>query len=170
MQASIGTTRGLWRDEARYLEGYWGQIPGVWTQSDLASRDAEGYWYVHGRSDDTIKISGKRAGPAEIETALIATGDVQEAAAVAVPDEMKGSAVICVVVGKHGRPEPTLNAKLIDEVVKRMGKSFRPREVIWVRELPKNRSNKILRRVIRSALTGAAARRLVHHRQSGNHR
>jgi acetyl-CoA synthetase len=155
-QASIGTTRGLWRDEARYLEGYWGQIPGVWTQSDLASRDAEGFWYVHGRSDDTIKISGKRTGPAEIETALIATGDVQEAAAIGVPDEMKGSAVVCVVVGKHGRAEPGLNAKLIDEVVKRMGKSFRPREVIWVRELPKNRSNKILRRLIRSALTGAA--------------
>jgi acetyl-CoA synthetase len=154
-QPSIGTTRGLWRENERYLESYWRAIPGMWVQGDLASRDADGFWFVHGRSDDTLKIAGKRTGPAEIETALISTGDVAEAAAVGVPDAMKGSALVCVVVGKNGVARPDLNEKLKDEIVARLGRSFRPRDVIWVRELPRNRSNKILRRLVRSALTGA---------------
>ena len=156
-QPSIGTTRGLWGDEERYIESYWRKIPGMWVQGDLASRDTDGFWFVHGRSDDTLKIAGKRTGPAEIETVLISTGEILEAAAVGVPDEIKGSALVCVVVGKKGQPQPELEDRLKDEVVARLGRSFRPRDVIWVRELPKNRSNKVLRRVVRSALTGFPA-------------
>jgi acetyl-CoA synthetase len=154
-QVSIGTTKGLWRDADRYLESYWSKIPGLWVQGDLASRDSDGFWFVHGRSDDTLKIAGKRTGPAEIETALIASGYIVEAAAVGVPDPIKGSALVCVVVPKADADLTHLEAHLKDVVVQKMGSSFRPREIIWVAELPKNRSNKILRRLIRSALTGA---------------
>ena len=85
-QACIGTTRGLWRDPERYIESYWSRIPGMWVHGDWASRDADGAWFIHGRSDDTIKIAGKRTGPAEIEALLLATRRISDAAAVAVPD------------------------------------------------------------------------------------
>ena len=83
---SIGLTRGFWNDSQRYLESYWSKIPGLWVHGDFASIDSRGRWYIHGRSDDTIKIAGKRTGPSEIEGALLATGKVAEAAAVGVPD------------------------------------------------------------------------------------
>ena len=87
---SIGMTRGIWRDSDRYIESYWKIIPGMWVQGDLASRDVHGAWYLHGRSDDTIKIAGKRTGPSEIEMALMATGLLADAAVVGVPDAITG--------------------------------------------------------------------------------
>ena len=154
----IGLTRGLWRDEARFLDSYWRTLPGLWVHGDFASRDADGAWYIHGRSDDTIKISGKRTGPAEIEAILIATHRVIEAAAVGVPDPVKGSAVICVVVPATGEaPDEALAAALALAVATEFGSSFRPQRVIFVSDLPKTRNMKVLRRVIRSVLTHEAA-------------
>ena len=150
--ASMGTTRGLWRDPERYLASYWSRIPGLWVQGDLASRDELGIWYVHGRSDDTLKIAGKRMGPAEIETALLVSGEIIEAAAVAVADPIKGSALVCVVVPKPGLDLKALGERLKKVVVQKLGSSYAPRDVLFVDELPKNRTNKLVRRLVRNAL------------------
>ena len=152
---SIGLTRGLWRDPDRYIESYWSAIPGLWVHGDFASIDAEGNWFIHGRSDDTIKIAGKRTGPAEIETFLLATGKVAEAAAIGVPDPVKGSAVVCVCVLARGvEATPAVTEELRRAVADGLGSSFRPKEIVFVDDLPKTRSMKIMRRVVRSIWVG----------------
>ena len=152
-QACIGTTRGLWRDPERYIENYWSRIPGMWVHGDWASHDADGAWFIHGRSDDTIKIAGKRTGPAEIEALLLATRRVSDAAAVAIPDPVKGSAVVCAVVaGPNETPGPELASALSDAVVAGLGGSFRPKQLLFVRDLPRTRNLKTMRRVIRAVL------------------
>jgi acetyl-CoA synthetase len=152
---SIGLTRGLWRAPERYLDEYWNVIPGVWVQGDLASRDAEGLWYLHGRSDDTIKISGKRTGPAEIETTLLSTGLLADCAIVGLPDPVNGMvlAAVCVPLTQDGDAS-ALASLLSDAVSAGFGQPYRPKEFIFVPELPKTRNSKTMRRVIRSALTG----------------
>lgn len=150
----IGTTRGLWKDPDRYIESYWSRFPGIWVHGDWASREADGTWYVHGRSDDTIKLAGKRTGPAEIESLALATGLASDAAAVAVPDPQKGSAVVLAAVPAPGRTPADIAGPLADAVAAGLGKAFRPKQVICVRELPKTRNMKTMRRVIRAALTG----------------
>jgi acetyl-CoA synthetase len=152
---SIGLTRGLWRDPARYIESYWSRIPGLWVQGDFASVDEDGDWFIHGRSDDTIKIAGKRTGPAEIEALLLATGKVAEAAAIGVPDPVKGSAVVCVCVPARGVAATEEVAEALKQAVAAgLGTSFRPKAVVFVEDLPKTRSMKIMRRVVRSVWTG----------------
>ncbi|MFD2249132.1 acetyl-CoA synthetase [Pseudochelatococcus lubricantis] len=152
---SIGLTRGLWRDPDRYLESYWSTISGLWVHGDFASVDADGNWFIHGRSDDTIKIAGKRTGPAEIEAFLLGTGKVAEAAAIGVPDPVKGSAVVCVCVLARGVSEtPEVVDELRRAVVEGLGSSFRPKAVAFVGDLPKTRSMKIMRRVVRSIWIG----------------
>jgi acetyl-CoA synthetase len=94
----IGMTRGFWGDRQRYLDTYWSRWPGVWAHGDWAAVDEDGMWYILGRSDDTIKIAGKRLGPAEVESVLVAHPAVSEAAAIGVPDAMKGSALVCFCV------------------------------------------------------------------------
>jgi acetyl-CoA synthetase len=154
-RASIGLTRSLWQAPERYVDEYWNVIPGVWVQGDLASRDSEGLWYLHGRSDDTIKISGKRTGPAEIETVLLSTGLLTDCAIVGLPDPVHGMAVsaICVPHGKEGE-RTALARQLANAVAASFGQPYRPKEFVFVAELPKTRNNKTMRRVIRSALTG----------------
>ena len=150
---SIGLTRGFWKDPQRYLESYWSKIPGLWVHGDFASIDERGRWYIHGRSHDTIKIAGKRTGPAEIEAALLATGKIAEAAAVGVPDALKGSAVVCVCVpARQAMPGPELAEELSMAVVGALGSSFRPRSVLFVADVPKTRTMKIMRRLVRSVL------------------
>ncbi|MFA7433031.1 MAG: AMP-binding protein [Gemmobacter sp.] len=152
---SIGLTRGLWRDPGRYIESYWSKFPGLWLHGDFASADEDGDWFIHGRSDDTIKIAGKRTGPAEVETLLLATGKVAEAAAIGVPDPVKGSAVVCVCVPARGVGEtPALVEELRRAVADGLGSSFRPKEIAFVSDLPKTRSMKIMRRVVRSVWIG----------------
>jgi acetyl-CoA synthetase len=152
---SIGLSRGLWKDPARYEETYWSMYGNLWRQGDWASRDADGLWYLHGRSDDTIKVSGKRTGPAEIEGLLMATGKVSEAAVIGLPDPVKGNAVGCVCVPAPGvAPDEALSAALSDAVVAGMGRSFRPARFVYVDDLPKTRSMKILRRVVRAVVVG----------------
>ncbi len=154
---SIGLTRGLWHAPERYVNEYWSVIPGVWVQGDLASRDPEGLWYLHGRSDDTIKISGKRTGPAEIETVLLSTGLLADCAIVGLPDPVNGMALAAICV-PHGKDEErtALARRLSNAVVAGFGQPYRPKEFIFVAELPKTRNNKTMRRVIRSAMTGQA--------------
>ncbi len=152
---SIGLTRGLWRDPDRFIEAYWAKVPGLWIHGDFASVDADGHWFVHGRSDDTIKIAGKRTGPSEIEALLLGTGKVGEAAVIGVPDPIKGSAVVCACVPARGvKATPELAEELRQAVVAGLGASFRPKAVTFVSGLPKTRSMKIMRRVVRSVWLG----------------
>jgi acetyl-CoA synthetase len=155
---SIGLTRSLWKDDARYLESYWNRIPGLWVQGDLATRDADGCWFLLGRSDDTLKVAGKRTGPAEIEELLIATQLVSEVAVVGVPDPVKGTAVVCAVIAAPEKlADASLASKLSDAVVAGLGSAFRPKRILFVKDLPRTRNMKILRRVVRAVLTGTPA-------------
>jgi acetyl-CoA synthetase len=154
-QPWIGMTRGFWKDPQRYLETYWSRFPGVWDHGDWAAVDEDGLWYIVGRSDDTIKVGGKRVGPAEVEAVLMAEPCVLEAAAIGVPDAIKGEAIVCFCVLKSGLvPGGSLQEELKDRVAAALGKPFAPRLVVFVRELPKTRNAKIVRRVIRAAWLG----------------
>lgn len=150
-----GMTRGLWRDADRYLKTYWARWDDVWVHGDWAVRDEDGFWFLHGRSDDTLNVAGKRVGPAEVEAALTAHDAVIEAAVVGVPDPVRGEALCCycVIAPDHG-PTDVLRAELADLVVQRMGKPFRPRMVRFVTALPKTRSAKVVRRAIRAIAMG----------------
>lgn len=152
-----GMTRGLFRDPQRYLETYWSRYPDVWWHGDFASVSADGQWFLHGRSDDTIKVAGKRLGPAEVESALVGHRSVVEAAAIGVPDELKGEALWAFVVVAPGvEPSDELRDELVALVAERLGSSFRPSALRFTSALPKTRSAKVLRRAIRAVVTGGA--------------
>ncbi len=147
-----GMARGIWRDPERYLDTYWRRFPGVWCHGDWASIDADGYWFLHGRSDDTLNIAGKRIGPAELESAAVSHPDVAEAAAVGVPHEVKGEVAWLFCVPKPGRdPDP---AEIRATVAAALGKAFAPERIVLVPSLPRTRSAKIVRRAVRAAALG----------------
>jgi len=150
-----GMTRGFWRDPERYLDAYWRQLPGVWVHGDWASVDEDGYWFLHGRSDDTLNVAGKRIGPAEIESAVVAHPSVSEAAAVGVPHDVKGEVawVFCVLKPDQS-PGDGLASEVAECAARELGKAFKPERVVFVSALPKTRSAKIVRRAIRAALLG----------------
>ena len=151
----IGMTRGFWKDPARYESTYWGRWPGVWVHGDWAAIDGDGMWYILGRSDDTIKVGGKRLGPAEVESILVEQPEVVEAAAVSVPDAMKGSVVVCFcVLRPDASPIPTLEQAMRQRVVEELGKPLAPKTFVFVPDLPKTRNAKVMRRVIRAAYLG----------------
>jgi acetyl-CoA synthetase len=151
----IGMTRGFWGDEQRYLETYWSRWPDVWVHGDWAAIDQDGMWYILGRSDDTIKIAGKRLGPAEVESILVSHPAVNEAAAIGVPDAVKGSALICFcVLAPDRQPNDSLRRELKAKVAAELGKPLQPQEIKFVSDLPKTRNAKVMRRVIRSAYLG----------------
>jgi acetyl-CoA synthetase len=150
-----GMTQGFWRDPARYEETYWARWKDVWAHGDWARVDDDGFWFVQGRSDDTLKVAGKRVGPAEVESALVGHPAVAEAGAVGVPHEVKGEAIACFVVLRPGHaPSDALREELADRVAAELGKALRPERVLFARELPKTRSGKIMRRVIRATHLG----------------
>ncbi len=148
-------TRGIWGDPERYLDTYWRRWPGVWVHGDWASIDEDGFWFLHGRSDDTMNVAGKRLGPAEVESILTLHPAVAEAAAVGIPDEVKGEVVWCFAVPKRGAAAEALADELSDLVAEHLGKAFRPSRVVLVPELPRTRSAKIVRRAIRATVLGA---------------
>lgn len=151
-----GMTRGFWGGEReRYLDTYWRRLPGTWVHGDWALIDHDGYWYLHGRSDDTLKVAGKRVGPAEVEAAACGHPAVIEAAAIGVPDERKGEAVVVLAVLRPGvTPDEALMGEIAERIVRDLGKPLRPAAVIAVPELPRTRSGKIMRRVARAAYLG----------------
>ncbi|HKE87729.1 MAG TPA: AMP-binding protein [Vicinamibacterales bacterium] len=151
----IGMTRGFWNDPERYEQTYWSRFPGVWVHGDWAAIDEDGLWYILGRSDDTIKIAGKRLGPAEVESVLVEDPAVIEAAAIGVPDPLKGQSLVCFCVLRPGHDGTSaLVDRLKALVADRLGKPLRPETIEFVRELPKTRSAKVMRRVIRAAYLG----------------
>jgi acetyl-CoA synthetase len=150
-----GMTRGIWGDDERYLETYWRRFPGIWTHGDWASVDEDGYWFLHGRSDDTLNIAGKRIGPAELESAAVGHDGVAEAAAIGVPHEVKGEVAWLFCVPKPGvAVTEELAREVAAQVAAELGKAFRPERVVFVAGLPKTRSAKIVRRAVRAKVLG----------------
>ena len=151
----IGMTRGFWKDKQRYLDTYWSRWENVWVHGDFAAIDNDGLWYILGRSDDTIKIAGKRLGPAEVESILVRHGDIVEAAAIGVPHDVKGSELILFAVTRSGvERSDVLRQQLHEMVVSEMGKPLAPKSILFVSDLPKTRNAKVMRRMIRAAYLG----------------
>ena len=154
-QPHPGQTRGFWNDPERYLETYWRRWPGTWVHGDWAVIDADGYWYIRGRSDDTLKVAGKRVGPAEVEAAATAHPSVVEAAAIGIPHPIKGEAIVVVATLRRGESDDeALRTSIAQRVVEDLGKTLKPEAVVVVPALPKTRSGKIMRRVVRAAYLG----------------
>ncbi|MHB8568205.1 MAG: AMP-binding protein [Nitrososphaerales archaeon] len=150
-----GMTRGLWRNKDRYMETYWSRFSNIWVHGDWASIDRDGYWFLHGRSDDTLKIAGKRIGPAEIESVLTGHSAVLESMAIGVPDVLKGQSAACFVILRPGySPSDSLRTELRNFVGKKLGESLKPSEVKFVEALPKTRNAKLVRRLVRAKYLG----------------
>ena len=154
-QPWIGMTRGFWKDPDRYIQTYWSRFPDTWVHGDWAVVDEDGLWYILGRSDDTIMVAGKRLGPAEVESALVGHPAVSEAAAIGIPDSIKGEALACFCVLKPGqRPSEELREELRNRVAQHLGKPLKPETLRFVAELAKTRNAKVMRRVIRATYLG----------------
>lgn len=155
-QPWVGMAKGFWQEPERYEKTYWDRWPDTWVHGDWAVIDEEGFWYITGRSDDTLNVAGKRLGPAEMESVFVDHPAVVEAGVVGVPDEVKGEAAVGFVVLK---PDVAVSDKLADELInlvgERLGKALRPKSVHFVKDLPKTRNAKVMRRVIRAAYLDA---------------
>ncbi len=152
-------TKGFWNDDERYIETYWSRFPGTWFHGDWASIDSDGFWFLHGRADDVIKVAGKRLGPSEVESLLMQDRDVAEAAAIGMPDEFKGEALACFVVLKHLPCREGIQSDLQKIVSAGLGRAFSPKAVYIVSALPKTRSGKISRGLIREIFSGRLDRK-----------
>ncbi|RMG67423.1 MAG: AMP-dependent synthetase, partial [Calditrichaeota bacterium] len=151
----IGMTRGFWGDPQRYLDTYWRRFPDLWVHGDFAAIDEDGLWYILGRSDDTIKVAGKRLGPAEVEAIVNAHPAVAESAAIGVPHPVKDNEVVVFAVLRPGqKPTEALRQELMAQITAQLGKPLKPREIKFVTALPKTRNAKIMRRVIRAVYLG----------------
>jgi acetyl-CoA synthetase len=154
-------TRGIWKDDERYLQAYWSRFPGIWTHGDFAMVDNDGQWFILGRSDDVMNVAGKRLAPAEVESVMITHPRVAEAAAVGVPDPVKGETVWAFWVTRSDdgteiddQTADQVGADIAALVGRELGKPFTPSRVWRVAALPKTRSAKIMRRAIRAAALG----------------
>src|SRR5206468_8189854 len=124
---------GFWHDRRRYLDTYWSRWPDVWVHGDWVEIDGDGLWYIRGRSDDTIKVAGKRLGPAEVESAAVSHPGVLEAAAIGVPDDLKGEAVVCFAILRPGySPSETLRHEIHATITEVLGKAMAPKAVKFV--------------------------------------
>ena len=151
----IGMTRGFWKNPERYESTYWSRWENIWVHGDFAAIDSDGLWYILGRSDDIIKVAGKRFGPAEAESVLVAHPAVNEAATIGVPHKIKLNEIVVFCVLNPGvEPSEELREELKRSVAKAMGKPLTPRAVFFVSDLPKTRSAKVMRRMIRAAYLG----------------
>jgi acetyl-CoA synthetase len=145
-----GMTRGFYNDLARYEETYFSRFPGVWFHGDLCYEDQDGFFYILGRADDTIKVAGKRLGPAEMESVAVEHPKVKESAVIGVPDPKKGEVpVLFVVLKGEIQEEENLKEEIRRWVEERMGKALSPAKIHIVPDLPKTRNAKVMRRVIR---------------------
>lgn len=150
-----GMTRGFWGEPERYIDTYWSRWDDTWVHGDWASIDSDGFWYLHGRSDDTLNVAGKRIGPAEVESVAVALDEVVMAAAVGVPDEIKGELVALFLVPAPGiEPDPQLTERVYSKLDETLGKAFHPKTIQWVDDLPRTRSQKIMRRVVKAVALG----------------
>jgi acetyl-CoA synthetase len=150
--------RTLWRDDERYASAYWSQVPGAYFTGDGARRDEDGYYWVVGRIDDVLNVAGHRIGTAEIESALVSHPAVAEAAAVGKADDLKGQALVVFVTVKQGqKADRGMREALTAHIEREIGKFARPDHVRFTDALPKTRSGKIMRRLLREVASGAAS-------------
>jgi acetyl-CoA synthetase len=149
-----GMLRGIWGDEARYREQYWSKVPHNYLAGDNARCDEDGYYWIMGRIDDVLNVSGHRLSTIEIESALVSHALVAEAAAVGRPHDLKGEAVAVFVTLKHGDPTDELRKELRQHVRKEIGALAEPDDICFVAALPKTRSGKIMRRLLRDIAAG----------------
>ena len=149
--------RGIYGDEERYVEQYWSKWPGVYFTGDGAKRDEDGYLWILGRVDDVLSVAGHRIGTMEVESALVDHECVAESAVVGIDDELKGQAIVAFVTLKDGHdPDKKLHDRLRDHVAAKIGAVAKPKEIIFSANLPKTRSGKIMRRLLRDIATGQA--------------
>jgi acetyl-CoA synthetase len=151
--------RTLWGDDERFKKQYWSELPGFYFAGDGARFDKDGYLWVVGRIDDVLNVSGHRIGTAEIESALVSHAAVAEAAVVGRADDLKGQALVCFVTLKNGvAPSPELKEQLRQHVAKEIGALARPDDVRFAAGLPKTRSGKIMRRILKEIASGGAVK------------
>lgn len=154
-QAWPGMLRGLYKAPERYAAGYWAKYLGIYLTGDISRKDKDGYFWIQGRGDDVLSIAGHRLGNSEIESALVTHPAVAEAAVIGVPHEIKGENISAFVVLRHGEePSQYLEKSLITHVEREIGKVARPEEIHFVPDVPKTRSGKIMRRVVRKVRLG----------------
>jgi acetyl-CoA synthetase len=151
-----GMLRGIWKDDQRYREQYWSKVPHAYLAGDNARQDADGYYWIMGRIDDVLNVAGHRLSTIEIESALVSHPLVAEAAAVGRPDDIKGEAVAVFVTLKHGEPTEALRKELKMHVRKEIGALAQPDDVRFTGALPKTRSGKIMRRLLKDIAAGKA--------------
>ncbi len=145
-------TNSLWSGDDRYLKEYWSTWEDLWDHGDWAQKDEDGFWFLHGRADDTLNVAGRKVGPAEIEGVAMEHGAVNQAAAIGVPDDVTGTAVVLYVVPEpDAEASPELRETIQSLIGAEHGKPFRPSEIRFVKELPKTQSGKIVRRAIRAS-------------------
>lgn len=152
-----GMLRGIWGDDERYVEQYWSKVPHNYLAGDNARCDDDGYYWIMGRIDDVLNVSGHRLSTIEIESALVSHPAVAEAAAVGKPHELKGEAVAVFVTLKEGEPSDKMRAELKQHVRKEIGALAQPDDVRFTSALPKTRSGKIMRRLLRDIASGKEA-------------
>ncbi len=147
--------RGIWGDPERYLNVYWREIQHAYFTGDGARQDKDGYFWIVGRIDDVLNVAGHRIGTAEVESALVSNQKVAEAAVVGRPDDLKGQALVAFVTVKSGvKAEPGLRAELRNHVAKEIGAVARPDDIRFAEALPKTRSGKIMRRLLKQIAAG----------------
>ena len=157
LEYRTGRSYPIYGDDERYREQYWSQIEGVYFAGDGARRDQDGYFWIMGRIDDVINVAGHRLGTAEIESALVSHEAVAESAVVARPDDLKGSAIVAFVTLEGARtPTDPLKEELRRHVAKEIGALARPDEIRFADALPKTRSGKIMRRLLREIATSGS--------------
>ncbi|EQD44675.1 acetyl-coenzyme A synthetase [mine drainage metagenome] len=144
----LSFTRGLWKQNDKYIESYWSRFDNVWFHGDWATMSRDGYFFILGRADDVIKVAGKRVGPNEVEDAVLRVKGVRESACVGIPDDIKGESIVVFYMGD--KSEDVVN-EVGKEIERSLGRSFSPKKVIWVSSLPRTRSGKIMHRLVRSA-------------------
>ena len=146
-------TRSLLNDDLRYFQTYWSQFDNVWFHGDYVFVDEDNLWYMRGRTDDVINVSGHRMSTAEIEHVVISHKKISDAASVAIPDDLTGEAIVVIFV-KNDKSEIVTSAEISDHISEKISKIARPKHVFCISELPKTRTSKIMRRVLKSKLLG----------------
>lgn len=147
----IGMTRSFLNDDEKYIDSYYSRWDNIWVHGDWALKDNDGAWYILGRSDETIKVAGKRVGPAEIESSLVNHTLVEEAAVIGVPHKLKGNVIVCFCKLIDENPSEELKNELKNKVAREQGKPLKPAEIFFVSDIPKTRNGKIMRRIIKKA-------------------
>ena len=149
-----GMTKGLLNDDDRYVETYWSRFEDIWFHGDYVLKDNDGLWYMHGRVDDVINISGHRMSTAEIEQCAISHNKISDAASISIPDEITGEAVVLFIVPEEKFSTEELKEEIKQYVAEKIGKVAKPKQIVKISDLPKTRTGKIMRRLLKSKILG----------------